>query len=248
MSLPTIPLLIDGKRVESKTSQWRDVVNPATQEVVARVPFATPDELNAAVASAKAAYKSWRNTSQANRMRVMLRFQQLLRDHTGELAELITREHGKTLPDAEGEVGRGLEVVEHACSIASLQLGEYAQNAAGGVDVYTLIEPLGVCAGITAFNFPVMLPCFMFPLAVATGNTFVLKPSEQDPSASLRLAELALEAGLPPGVLNVVHGGPDTANGICDHPDIKAVSFIGRRMSARTSTVVRRKRASAARP
>ncbi|VVE52595.1 methylmalonate-semialdehyde dehydrogenase [Pandoraea iniqua] len=227
MSLPTIPLLIDGKRIESKTSQWRDVVNPATQEVIARVPFATPEELNAAVASSKAAYKTWRATSQASRMRVMLRFQQLLRDHTGELAELITREHGKTLPDAEGEIGRGLEVVEHACSIASLQLGEYAQNAAGGVDVYTLIEPLGVCAGITAFNFPVMLPCFMFPLAVATGNTFVLKPSEQDPSASLRLAELALEAGLPPGVLNVVHGGPDTANAICDHPDIKAVSFIG---------------------
>src|SRR5690606_40140270 len=141
--------------------------------------------------------------------------------------EAISREHGKTMPDAEGEVGRGLEVIEYACSIASMQLGEYAENAAGGIDVYTLIQPLGVCAGVTAFNFPVMLPCFMFPLAVACGNTFVLKPSEQDPTSSLMLAELALEAGLPPGVLNVVHGGADIANALVTHPDVKAVSFIG---------------------
>ena len=133
-------------------------------------------------------------------------------------------------------------MVEHACSIANLQLGEYAENAAGGIDVYTLIQPLGVCAGITAFNFPVMLPCFMFPIAVACGNTFVLKPSEQDPSSSLFLAQLALEAGLPPGVLNVVHGGPDIANGLCEHPDIKAVSFIG---STRVGTEIYN-RASAA--
>ena len=174
-------------------------------------------------------------------MRVMLKFQDLLRANTAKLAEMITREHGKTLPDAEGEVGRGLEVVEHACSIANLQLGEYAENAATGIDV-TLIQPLGVCAGITAFNFPVMLPCFMFPIAVACGNTFVLKPSEQDPTSSLFLAELALEAGLPPGVLNVVHGGPDIANGLCEHPDIKAVSFIG---STRVGTEIYN-RASAA--
>jgi len=225
--IPRLPLLIGGELVQSATDQWRDVINPATQEVVARVPFATRAELDRAVANAKEAYKTWRNSGQGTRMRVMLRFQQLLRENTPKLAELITREHGKTLPDAEGEVGRGLEVVEHACSIASLQLGEYAENAAGGIDVYTLIQPLGVCAGITAFNFPVMLPCFMFPIAVACGNTFVLKPSEQDPSAALFLAELALQAGLPPGVLNVVHGGPDIANGLCEHPDIKAVSFIG---------------------
>ncbi|OWT77483.1 MULTISPECIES: CoA-acylating methylmalonate-semialdehyde dehydrogenase [unclassified Achromobacter] len=225
--IPRLPLLIGGELVQSQTTQWRDVINPATQEVVAQVPFATPEELNRAVANAKEAYKTWRNAGQGTRMRVMLKFQQLLRDNTGKLAEMITREHGKTLPDAEGEVGRGLEVVEHACSIASLQLGEYAENAASGIDVYTLIQPLGVCAGITAFNFPVMLPCFMFPIAVSCGNTFILKPSEQDPTASLFLAQLALEAGLPPGVLNVVHGGPDIAMGICDHPDIKAVSFIG---------------------
>ena len=240
--VPRLPLLIGGKLVQSKTTQWRDVINPATQEVVAQVPFATREELDLAVADAKEAFKTWRNTGQGARMRVMLKLQQLLRENTGKLAEMITREHGKTLPDAEGEVGRGLEVVEHACSIANLQLGEYAENAAGGIDVYTLIQPLGVCAGITAFNFPVMLPCFMFPIAVACGNTFVLMPSEQDPSSSLFLAQLALEAGLPPGVLNVVHGGPDIANGLCEHPDIKAVSFIG---STRVGTEIYN-RASAA--
>ncbi|WP_459617753.1 CoA-acylating methylmalonate-semialdehyde dehydrogenase [Bordetella sp. 2513F-2] len=226
-NVPRLPLLIGGELVQSRTTQWRDVINPATQEVVAQVPFATREELDRAVANAREAFQGWRNTGQGTRMRVMLKLQQLIRERTAELAELITREHGKTLPDAEGEVGRGLEVVEHACAIASLQLGEYAENAASGIDVYTLVQPLGVCAGITAFNFPVMLPCFMFPIAVSCGNTFVLKPSEQDPSSTLLLAQLALEAGLPPGVLNVVHGGPDIANGLCEHPDIKAVSFIG---------------------
>lgn len=225
--IPRIPLLIGGELIQSKTNEWRDVINPATQEVVARVPFATPDELEMAVSNAKEAFATWRNTSQSARTRVMLNLQKLVRDNIGALAKSITLEHGKTLPDAEGEVARGLEVIEHACSMTSLQLGEYAENAATGIDVYTLIQPLGVCAGITAFNFPIMLPCFMFPIAVTAGNTFILKPSEQDPSASLMLAQLALEAGLPPGVLNVLHGGPDTANGLCDHPDIKAVSFIG---------------------
>jgi malonate-semialdehyde dehydrogenase (acetylating)/methylmalonate-semialdehyde dehydrogenase len=225
--VPRIPLLIGGELVQSKTTEWRDVVNPANQEVVAQVPFATTQELEMAVANSKEAFRTWRNSSQGTRMRVMLNLQKLVRDNTAAIAKAISIEHGKTLPDAEGEVGRGLEVIEHACSIASLQLGEYAENAASGIDVYTLIQPLGVCAGITAFNFPVMLPCFMFPLAVATGNTFILKPSEQDPTSSLMLAQLALEAGLPPGVLNVVHGGPDMANAICDHPDIKALSFIG---------------------
>lgn len=226
-AVPRIPLLIGGKLIQSKSTEWRDVINPATQEVVAQVPFATAEELDLAVANAKEAFKTWRNVSQGHRVRVMLNLQKLVRDNVGELARLITLEHGKTLPDAEGEIGRGLEVIEHACSMTSLQLGEYAENAATGIDVYTLIQPLGVCAGITAFNFPIMLPCFMFPMAVTAGNTFILKPSEQDPSSSLFLAQLALEAGLPPGVLNVVHGGPDTANGLCDHPDIKAISFIG---------------------
>lgn len=225
--IPRVPLLINGELVQSKTTEWRDVINPATQEVVAKVPFATPDEVEAAIQNSKEAYKTWRNTSQSNRQRVMLKLQKLVRDNMTKLAEAITLEHGKTLPDAEGEVGRGLEVIEHACSMTSLQLGEYAENAATGIDVYTLIQPLGVCAGITAFNFPIMLPSFMFPIAVTAGNTFILKPSEQDPTSSLMLAQLALEAGLPPGVLNVVHGGPDVANTLCEHPDIKAVSFIG---------------------
>ncbi|GGX88492.1 oxidoreductase [Litchfieldella qijiaojingensis] len=227
MSVREIPLYIDGQAVPSQSGEWRDVVNPATQEVVARVPFASVEEVDRAVASAKEAFKTWRKTPLAKRQRIMLKFQALIREHTAELAALITEEHGKTLPDAEGEVGRGLEVVEHACSIPTLQLGDIAENAASDVNVYSLRQPLGVGAGITAFNFPVMLPCFMFPLAIATGNTFVLKPSEQDPSSTIRLVELAHEAGLPAGVLNVVHGGPDVANRLCDHPDIKAVSFIG---------------------
>ena len=228
MSAPTtIHHFIGGQPYPSQTTEWRDVTNPATQEVVARVPFATREEVDLAVASAQEAFQSWRSTSLGARMRIMLKLQQLIREHTSELAELITREHGKTLPDAEGEVGRGLEVVEHACAITSLQLGEIAENAATGVDVYNLLQPLGVGAGITAFNFPVMLPCFMFPMAIACGNSFVLKPSEQDPSSTMRLVELAHEAGVPPGVLNVVHGGPDVADRLCDHPDIKALSFIG---------------------
>jgi malonate-semialdehyde dehydrogenase (acetylating)/methylmalonate-semialdehyde dehydrogenase len=144
-----------------------------------------------------------------------------------ELAAILTAEQGKTLADAEGDVFRGLEVVEHAAGIGNLQLGELANNVAAGVDTYTLLQPLGVCAGITPFNFPAMIPLWMFPMAIATGNTFVLKPSEQDPMVTMRLCELALEAGVPPGVLNVVHGGPDAVNAICDHPDIKAVSFVG---------------------
>jgi malonate-semialdehyde dehydrogenase (acetylating)/methylmalonate-semialdehyde dehydrogenase len=185
--IPRIPMLIGGELVQSTSTEWRDVINPATQEVVARVPFATREELDRTIAVAKKAYATWRNSSQGTRMRVMLKLQQLVREHAGELAELITREHGKTLPDAEGEVGRGLEVIEHACAIASLQLGEYAENAGTGIDVYTVIQPLGVVAGITAFNFPVMLPSFMFPIAIACGNTFVLKPSEQDPNSTMRL-------------------------------------------------------------
>jgi len=227
MSVREIPMFIDGQPVQSQSQEWRDVVNPATQEVVARVPFCTAEEVERAVASAKEAFKEWRKVPLGKRMRIMLKLQALIRENTDELAALITEEHGKTLPDAVGEVGRGLEVVEHACSITSLQLGELAENAANEVDVYTMHQPLGVGAGITAFNFPIMLPCFMFPLAIATGNTFVLKPSEQDPSSTMRLVELAHEAGIPAGVLNVVHGGPDVANQIADHTDIKALSFIG---------------------
>lgn len=226
-SLPRIPLLIDGQFVASQTGQWRDVVNPATQDVLAQVPFATSTEVDAAVAAAKEAFKTWRKTPIGTRARIFLKYQQLVREHMKELAALLTAEQGKTLPDAEGDVFRGLEVVEHAAAIGNLQLGELANNVATGVDTYTLLQPLGVCAGITPFNFPAMIPLWMFPMAIATGNTFVLKPSEQDPMVTMRLVELALEAGIPKGVLNVVHGGEDVVNAICDHPDIKAVSFVG---------------------
>ncbi|WP_210395799.1 CoA-acylating methylmalonate-semialdehyde dehydrogenase [Motiliproteus sediminis] len=227
MSVPKIPMIINGEPVQSQSGNWIDVLNPATQEVVAQVPFATLDEVDQAVAVAKRAFESWRKVSLAKRQAIMMKFRQLVIDNTAELAELISREHGKTLPDAEGEVGRGLEAIENACGITRLQLGDIADNVAGDVNVYTLRKPLGVGVGITAFNFPIMLPCFMFPIAIAAGNTFVLKPSEQDPSSTMRLVELAHEAGVPAGVLNVVHGGPDVANRLADHPDTKALSFIG---------------------
>ena len=226
-SIPSVKLLINGEFIESKTEQWREVINPATQEVLARVPFATPDEINAAVAGAKQAFKTWRKTPIGARARIFLKYQQLIRENMAELAAILTAEQGKTLADAEGDVFRGLEVVEHASAVGNLQLGELANNVAGGVDTYTLLQPLGVCAGITPFNFPAMIPLWMFPMAIATGNTFVLKPSEQDPMVTMRLAELALEAGIPAGVLNVIHGGAEAVNAVCDHPDIKAVSFVG---------------------
>lgn len=226
-NIPTVKLLINGEFVESKTDQWRDVVNPATQEVLARVPFATQDEINAAVANAKEAFKTWRKTPIGARTRIFLKYQQLIRENIKELAAILTAEQGKTLADAEGDVFRGLEVVEHASAVGNLQLGELGNNVANGVDTYTLLQPIGVCAGITPFNFPAMIPLWMFPMAIATGNTFVLKPSEQDPMVTMRLVELALEAGIPPGVLNVIHGGVDAVNAVCDHPDIKAVSFVG---------------------
>jgi malonate-semialdehyde dehydrogenase (acetylating)/methylmalonate-semialdehyde dehydrogenase len=227
VEVATVKLLIGGRFVESTTTEWRDVVNPATQEVLARVPFATAAEVDAAVASAQGAFRTWRKTPVGARSRIFLKYQQLIREHMGELAAILTAEQGKTLPDAEGDVFRGLEVVEHAAGIGNLQLGELANNVANGVDTYTLLQPLGVCAGITPFNFPAMIPLWMFPMAIATGNTFVLKPSEQDPMVTMRLCELALEAGVPPGVLNVVHGGEAVVNAICDHPDIKAISFVG---------------------
>ena len=224
---PRVKLLINGEFVESETDQWRDVVNPATQEVLAKVPFATESEIEAAVASAKEAFTTWRKVPIGARSRVFLKYQQLIRDNIKELAEILTAEQGKTLADAEGDVFRGLEVVEHASAVGNLQLGDIANNVANGVNTYSLLQPLGVCAGITPFNFPAMIPLWMFPMAIATGNTFVLKPSEQDPMVTMRLAELALEAGIPPGVLNVIHGGEDAVNAICDHKDIKTVSFVG---------------------
>ncbi|WCE09167.1 CoA-acylating methylmalonate-semialdehyde dehydrogenase [Pseudomonas sp. JBR1] len=241
-AIQDVPLLIDGQFVTSTSREGREVINPATQEVLARVPFATAEEVQRAVASAKTAFATWRKTPIGARARIFLRYQQLIREHMSELAALLTAEQGKTLADAEGDVFRGLEVVEHAAAIGNLQLGELANNVASGVDTYTLLQPLGVCAGITPFNFPAMIPLWMFPMAIACGNTFVLKPSEQDPLVTMRLAELALEAGVPPGVLNVVHGGPAVVDALCDHPDIKALSFVG---STRVGTHVYRRASEA---
>jgi malonate-semialdehyde dehydrogenase (acetylating)/methylmalonate-semialdehyde dehydrogenase len=223
----TIRLLIQGEWVASRASERRPIVNPATQEVLAYTPFATAEEIDAAVTAAKAAFVTWRQTPLAARMRVMLRLQALLREHLSRIARVLTEEQGKTLADAEGDIIRGLEVVEHACSIGTLQLGEFAENVAGGVDTYTLRQPIGVCAGITPFNFPAMIPLWMFPMAIACGNTFVLKPSEQDPMSTMEIVRLAMEAGVPPGVLNVVHGGKEVVDALCTHPDIVALSFVG---------------------
>ncbi|KAI9176997.1 hypothetical protein LWI28_009708 [Acer negundo] len=224
---PRVPNLIGGTFVDSKSSASIDVINPATQEVVSQVPLTTNEEFKAAVSAAKQAFPSWRNTPITTRQRIMFKFQELIRRDMDKLAMNITTEQGKTLKDAHGDVFRGLEVVEHACGMATVQMGEYAPNVSNGIDTYSLREPLGVCAGICPFNFPAMIPLWMFPVAATCGNTFVLKPSEKDPGASIMLAELAMEAGLPKGVLNIVHGTNDIVNAICDDDDIKAISFVG---------------------
>mmetsp|Transcript_39308 Transcript_39308/g.47607 ORF Transcript_39308/g.47607 Transcript_39308/m.47607 type:complete len:530 (-) Transcript_39308:372-1961(-) len=226
-SVPTVPLLIGGKRVESKATQWIEVINPATQDVVSRVPCVTPEEFNLAVADSKDAFLKWRSAPITTRARVMFKLQELIREHMDELAVSITTEQGKTLGDARGDVFRGLEVVEAACGITSHQMGEVVENVSTGIDTIALRQPLGVTAGICPFNFPAMIPLWMFPVSTACGNSMVLKPSEKDPGAAMMLAEMALEAGLPPGVLNVIHGAHDSVNMICDHKDIKSISFVG---------------------
>lgn len=224
---PTMKMFIDGKFVDSKTNDWIDLHDPATNEVITRVPKSTNEEMEAAVASAKRAYKTWSQTSILTRQQVMLRFQHLIRQNMSELAKNITKEQGKTLVDAEGDVLRGLQVVEHCCSITSLQMGETMPNISKDMDTYSYTLPLGVTAGITPFNFPAMVGLWMFPVAITCGNTMVLKPSERDPGATMLLCEMLNEAGCPPGVVNIIHGATDSVNFICDHPDIKAISFVG---------------------
>ncbi|XP_028204316.1 methylmalonate-semialdehyde dehydrogenase [acylating], mitochondrial-like isoform X1 [Glycine soja] len=236
---PRVPNLIGGSFLDSKSLTFIDVINPATQEVVSQVPCTTDEEFKAAVSAAKKAFPSWRKTPITKRQRVMLKFQELIRRDMDKLALNVTTEQGKTLKDAQGDVFRGLEVVEHACGMATLQMGEYVSDVSSGIDTYSIREPLGVCAGICPFNFPAMIPLWMFPVAVTCGNTFILKPSEKVPErvgchnigifpgASVMLAELAMEAGLPEGVLNIVHGTHDIVNAICDDDDIKAISFVG---------------------
>jgi malonate-semialdehyde dehydrogenase (acetylating)/methylmalonate-semialdehyde dehydrogenase len=226
-TVPTVKMLINGKFVDSVTSHFDDVVNPATQEVLARVPYSTQAEISAAISAAQDAFHTWKNTPVSTRARIFFKLQGLIRNDLDRLASSITDELGKIAADAQGDVFRGLEVVEHACGIASLQMGGFVENVAGDVNTFSMLQPLGACAGITPFNFPGMIPLWMYPMAIACGNTFVLKPSELDPITPVLIAELAQEAGLPDGVLNIVHGGKDTVNALCDHPDIKALSFVG---------------------
>jgi malonate-semialdehyde dehydrogenase (acetylating)/methylmalonate-semialdehyde dehydrogenase len=209
------------------SSRFGDVTNPATGQIVRQVPFCNAEDIAAAVAAAKAAFPGWRDTPPLRRARILMRYRELIDAHRDELAKLITEEHGKTLPDAAGSVQRGLEVVEFATGIPHLMKGEYSEEVGTNVDTHSLRQPLGVCAGITPFNFPAMVPLWMYPVAIACGNTFVLKPSEKVPSTAMRLAELFKEAGLPDGVLNVVHGDKAAVDALLTHADVKAVSFVG---------------------
>ncbi len=222
-----VPLWIGGKAEAVTSGRSGPVMNPATGEQIAEVGYAAAADVDRAVASAKAASHEWRSTSLSHRAEILFRFRDLIERNKQELAAIITRENGKTIADAQGEVARGLENVEFACGIPHLLKGGYTEQASRGIDVYQIRQPLGVVAGITPFNFPGMVPLWMLANAIACGNTFVLKPSEKDPSASVFLVKLAKEAGLPDGVLNLVHGDKVAVDRILEHPDIKAVSFVG---------------------
>ena len=218
---------IDGQIVEGKSGRTGNVNNPATGEVTKQVSLASADEVRAAIASAAAALPAWAATPPAKRAQVMFKFRELLMQNHDAIAEAISEEHGKTFDDAKGEVARGLEVVEFVCGIPHLLKGEYSDSVAGGVDSVGMRQPVGVCAGITPFNFPAMVPMWMFPVALACGNTFILKPSERDPSAPMLLAQLLIEAGLPKGVLNVVNGDKEAVDTLLSDPTVGAISFVG---------------------
>ena len=223
----TVQHYVGGEIRDGTGGRFGDIFNPATGETTKQVSFATADEVAEAIGVAEEAFQSWSRTPALRRARVMFRFKELLDKHHDELARIITDEHGKIVSDAHGEVTRGLEVVEFACGIPHLQKGEYSENVGTNVDSYSLRQPLGVCAGITPFNFPVMVPMWMYPMAIACGNTFVLKPSEKDPSASMLIADLLQQAGLPDGVFNVVNGDKEAVDVLLTDPRIAAVSFVG---------------------
>ena len=218
---------IDGRRWDRAPSRTGPVYNPATGRRASEVMLATSVEVDAAVKAAKAAYRDWRFSPLTRRQNIMFSYRELIRTHRLDMARILTAEHGKTLDDALGEVQRGLEVVEFACNIAHLLKGDFSEQVSTSVDTFTIRQPIGVVAGITPFNFPAMVPMWMFPIAIACGNTFVLKPSEKDPSASMMNAELLDEAGLPDGVFNVVHGDKEAVDALLEHPDVAAVSFVG---------------------
>ena len=225
--VPTVCHWINGQRVTPAATRTADVFNPATGRVIARVALAESADVDAAVKAAAAAFPGWSATPALRRARILARFRELCEQHADEIARMLSREHGKTVSDARGELTRGIEVVEFATGAPQLLKGEFSDNVGTGVDVFSLRQPLGVAAGITPFNFPAMVPMWMFPVALACGNTFVLKPSERDPSVPLRLAELLHEAGLPPGVFNVVNGDKGAVDALLEHPDVAAISFVG---------------------
>src|SRR5210317_2669356 len=225
--MATLGNYIGGKATASASSRTATVFNPATGEQSAKVTLSSADETRGAIANAQEAFESWSKVTPLNRARIMFKFKELIERHADELAELITSEHGKVFSDAKGELTRGLEVVEFACGIPHLLKGEHSLNVGRGVDSYSMMMPMGVVAGITPFNFPAMVPMWMFPVAIACGNTFVLKPSEKDPSTPLFLAGLLEEAGLPAGVLNVVNGDKEAVDTLLENKDVQAISFVG---------------------
>ena len=226
-TLERLPLWIAGRAHSPTTTRYGEVTNPATGEVIRHVPFANAADVDAAVSAAAAALPAWSALPSLRRARVLMKFRDLLDRHRKDLARIVTQEHGKTLADAEGSVTRGMEVVEFASGIPHLLKGEHSDTVGTEVDSWSVRMPVGVCVGITPFNFPAMVPMWMFPIAIACGNTFVLKPSERDPTLSLRLGELLQEAGLPDGVFNVVHGDKEAVDALLAHPAVRAVSFVG---------------------
>lgn len=225
--MKTLTHWINGESVEGQSTRTGPIFNPAVGEQIAEVRLANDADVDSAVKAAKAALPEWSALPPLRRARIMFRYNELLVKHTDELAELITAEHGKTIDDSRGDITRGREVVEFACGIPHLLKGDFSEDVGTGVDAFSIRQPVGVCAGITPFNFPAMIPLWMFPLAITCGNTFILKPSERDPSCPLRLVELATEAGVPDGVLNMVNGDKEAVDAILTHPDISAVSFVG---------------------
>ncbi|KRA59565.1 methylmalonate-semialdehyde dehydrogenase [Caulobacter sp. Root655] len=223
----TISHFVNGQTLEGTSGRFGDVFNPNTGEVQARVQLASDAELDAAVQAAAAAQIGWAATNPQRRARVMFEFKRLIERDMNALAEMLSSEHGKVVADSKGDIQRGLEVIEFACGIPHILKGEYTEGAGPGIDVYSMRQPLGVCAGITPFNFPAMIPMWMFGISIAVGNSFILKPSEKDPTVPVRLAELMMEAGAPAGVLNVVHGDKTAVDAILTHPLIRAVSFVG---------------------
>jgi len=225
--VPIVPMIIDGQKVQSEGTTFFDIHDPATGKLIARTPQSTPAELRRASDSCAEAYKSWKRVPPSTRARVMHKYEGAIRDNTDKLAAILTQEQGKTIADAKGDIFRGLEVVEISTNVPAMMQGETLAGVATSVDVHSYRLPLGVCAGICPFNFPAMIPLWMYPPAVTAGNTFLMKPSERVPLSAMFLAELANDCGLPPGVLNVVHGGHDTVNFMCDDEPIRAISFVG---------------------